>query len=457
MPPLTFRDIARLTGGSVIQGVDIVASSVVIDSREVRPDSVFFAIRGDRLDGHDFLEQALATGVGAVVSAVPAEPPPGKGIVRVDDTLKALQDLARGLRESMPFLLVAITGSAGKTTTKEMIGTLIATERKTWRSWGNFNNQIGFPLCMANTPQDAEIVVSELGMSSKGEIAQMAGMTHPDVGVYTNIRPVHLEFFDSIEGIAEAKKELLDNVKPDGTLVLNADDHRVIRIAAQFPGRKITYGVDNAADFRAVAIRERGLLGSAFTLEAEGRAIPIELAMPGRHNLENLIAAIATARAVGISWGGVMRGIAEVKPAYHRGVIVHWRGATLYDDTYNSNPYALGRALMLLDRAECDGRRIAVIGDMMELGADELKFHREAGRDIPKSVAMVIGVGARAKSLLDGARDAGFDGARLVHFAKAADAVPYLRELIQPGDLVLLKGSRGIGLDTIITKLESEA
>jgi UDP-N-acetylmuramoyl-tripeptide--D-alanyl-D-alanine ligase len=145
-----------------------------------------------------------------------------------------------------------------------------------------------------------------------------------------------------------------------------------------------------------------------------------------------------------------------VKPAYHRGVIVEWRGATLYDDTYNSNPYALGRALTLLDRAECDGRRIAVIGDMLELGADELKFHRDAGRDIPKSVALVVGVGSRAKSLLDGARDAGFDGARLVHFAKAADAVPYLRELIQPNDLVLLKGSRGIGLDTIITKLESE-
>jgi UDP-N-acetylmuramoyl-tripeptide--D-alanyl-D-alanine ligase len=457
VPPLTFRDIARLTGGFVIQGAGVVASSVVIDSREVQPGSVFFAIRGDRLDGHDFLGAALSAGAGAVVSAVPAELPDGKGIVLVDDTLKALQELARGLRASMNFLLVAITGSVGKTTTKEMIATLIATERKTWRSWGNFNNQIGFPLCMANTPADAEIVVSELGMSAKGEIAQMAGMTHPDVGVYTNVRPVHLEFFDSIEGIAEAKKELLDNVKPDGTLVLNADDHRVMRIAAQFPGRQVTYGVEHAADYRAGDIRERGLRGSAFTLEAEGRAIPIELAMPGRHNLENLVGAIATARAVGISWDGVMRGIAAVTPAYHRGVVVEWRGATLYDDTYNSNPYALGSALALLDRAECAGRRIAVVGDMLELGPEELKFHRDAGRDVPKSVGFVVGIGPRSKALLDGARDAGFTGEQLVHFGKASDAVPFLRDLIQPGDLVLLKGSRGIGLDTIITKLESEA
>ncbi|HEX3070631.1 MAG TPA: UDP-N-acetylmuramoyl-tripeptide--D-alanyl-D-alanine ligase [Thermoanaerobaculia bacterium] len=446
---LTFRQIAEMTGGELVQGGDIAIDSVVIDSREVKADSVFFAITGERLDGHQFLAQALTTGRGAVVSNVPANVPADKGIVRVADTTVALQNLARSIRERYPFTLIGITGSAGKTTTKEMIATLVASERRTFKSWGNFNNLIGCPLCVTNTPDDAEVVVSEMGMNHKGEIAQMAGLLHPDVGVYTNIGPVHIEFFGTIEKIAEAKRELLENVKPGGTIVLNADNSYVMDISRGFEGRKLTYGIDHDADFRGVKIRERGLLGTSF--EVNGHSF--SLSLPGRHNLENLLAAIATARAIGISWEGIERGVSNLKPAAHRGIILDAGGATIYDDTYNSNPYALGRALTLMEQADVTGRRIAVIGDMLELGEKELDYHRDAGRAISKSIDVVIGVGKRSRALLEGAAEAGFADESRHHFDDALSAAEFLKTFIRPGDLVLIKASRGIGLDRTVNLL----
>jgi len=452
MPALTFSQIANMVGGRVIQGGDVMTHSIVIDSREVKPDSAFFAIQGERLDGHQFVAQALQTALGAVVSQLPENIPAGKGLVQVGDTTLALQMLARAIRQRYDFMLIAITGSAGKTTTKEMIATLVETEKRTFKSWGNFNNLIGCPLCIDNTPDDAEVVVSEMGMNHKGEIATLAGLTRPDIGVYTNIGPVHIEFFGTVEKIAEAKRELLENVKSDGTIVINTDNEHVMRISREFAGTKVTYGIENEAQYRATAVTERGLLGARFTVRAEGEDRDFELALPGRHNLSNLLAAIATARVAGISWDGITKGIANLKPAYHRGVVVPYRGASLYDDSYNSNPYALASALTLLKQADAK-RRIAVIGDMLELGDKELDYHRDSGRAIPKEVDAVIAVGKRAKSVLEGAREAGFADDKLHHFDDAQSAGEFLKTFIQDGDLVLIKASRGIGLDKIVTML----
>ncbi len=452
MPRLTFMELADMIGGTLVQGGDVEASSVVIDSREVKPDSVFFAIKGERLDGHDFLPQALQTARGAVVSRLPQNET-DKALVKVDDTTEALQQLAKSIRQRYDFLLIGITGSAGKTTTKEMIATLIGTERRTFKSWGNFNNQIGAPLCLDNVPDDAQVVVSEMGMNHAGEIAQIAGLMRPNVGVYTNIAPVHIEFFGTIEGIAAAKRELLENLAPNGTVVINNDNEHVVRISNDFEGRKVTYGVEHDAQYRATNIRERGLLGTRFTLVAEDAQRELELVLPGRHNLDNLLAAIATARAVSISWEGIERGVREVKPAYHRGVIIPWKGATIYDDTYNSNPYALKRTLELMTQAEAK-RRVAVIGDMLELGEQEMQFHRDAGLAIPKSIDVVVGVGKRTRALLDGAREAGFADGALHHFETAKEAGEFLKQEIQSGDLVLIKGSRGVGLDKAVAMLE---
>jgi UDP-N-acetylmuramoyl-tripeptide--D-alanyl-D-alanine ligase len=458
MPRLTFAEIADMVGGEVLQGADVVAGSVVIDSREVKPDSVFFAITGERLNGHEFVPQALETAAGAVVSEVPHDVHAGKGIVRVADTTVALQALAQGIRERYPFTVIGITGSAGKTTTKEMIATLIATERRTFKSWGNFNNLIGAPLCLTNTPDDAEVVVSEMGMNHKGEIAQIAGWTRPHIGVYTNIGPVHIEFFGTVEKIAEAKRELLENLAPNGTVVYNTDNEHVVRITGGFEGPLVSYGIDDStAHFRATDVQERGLFGTTFTLHAESSTRQLDLALPGRHNLYNLLAAIATARTVDISWDAIERGVREVKPAYHRGVIVQApNGVTIYDDTYNSNPYALASALQLLEQAEVKGRRIAVIGDMLELGDEELRYHHDCGHAVPKSVAAVVAVGKRGHALLDGARESGFDDEQLHHFDTAEEAGEFLRGFVREGDLVLVKGSRGVGLDRTVAMLERE-
>ncbi|MCM2315505.1 MAG: UDP-N-acetylmuramoyl-tripeptide--D-alanyl-D-alanine ligase [Thermoanaerobaculia bacterium] len=454
MPALTFARLAAMTGGVAVSGGEIVCNSIVIDNREARPGSVFFAIRGDKHDGHSFLAQALEVASGAVVSTVPEALPAGRGIVQVDDTTAALQRLAAAVRREFSFTLVGVTGSAGKTTTKEMIATLAESEKRAWKSWGNFNNHIGFPLCLANTPEGTDVVVSEMGMSAKGEIEFLAKLAHPNVGVYTTIRPVHLEFFESIDGIAAAKRELLENLAPGGTVVLNADDPKVMEIGRDFSGPRATYALAAPADYRATDIRERGLLGTAFRVEAEGSAHELELSMPGLHNLENLMAAIATARVLGVSWSGVARAVADVKPAYHRGIVIAWHGATIYDDTYNSNPWALARTFDLLATADCEGRRIAVVGDMLELGPDEKTFHFEAGRTMPKGIDIVVGVGRRSKFILDGARTAGFAPGSLFHFDDALAAARWLRKTIRPGDLVMLKASRGIGLDRAVAALE---
>lgn len=443
--------------GRLIQGGERSFDRVVIDSREVDDRSVFFAIIGERLDGHSFLDQVFPVVPGVVVSQLPQLLPPDRGIVQVEDTTVALQTLARAIRIEFPFLLIGVTGSAGKTTTKEMIHTLIATERRAFKSWGNFNNQIGFPLCLGNTPDEAEVVVSEMGMNHAGEIAQMASYGRPDIGVYTTIQPVHLEFFGTIEKIAAAKRELLENLAPGGRVVLNADDPHVMRIAADFRGERITYGFSDGADIRATDVEEHGLRGSTFRLVSADGERWIRLPLPGRHNLENFLAAAATARLAGVSWDGIEEGAAAIEPAYHRGVLVDWNGASLYDDTYNSNPFALGRAMELLEKAEAEGRRIAVVGDMLELGSDELEFHREAGRSIPRSIDLLVAVGKRSKTLLEGAVDGGFDPAATHHFDDAGTAETFLRNEIRPGDLVLLKASRGIGLDRIVTGLAGAA
>jgi UDP-N-acetylmuramoyl-tripeptide--D-alanyl-D-alanine ligase len=456
MPTLTFSQLAEMIGGRVVSGdPNATTSSVIIDSREIKPAAVFFAVKGERLDGHDYVAQALEKGAaGAVVSRVPEGI--DKPVIQVEDTTRALQRMASSIRDRYDVLLIGITGSAGKTTTKEMIATLISSERRVHKSWGNFNNQIGAPLCLDNMPDDAQVVVSEMGMNHAGEIAEIAGLMRPDIGVYTNIAPVHIEFFGTIEGIAAAKRELLENLRPGGTVIVNNDNEHVVRISRDYDGPKVTYGVNNDAQYRATNIRERGLLGTRFTVVAEGSERELELVLPGRHNLDNLLAAIATARAAGISWQGIERGVTEVKPAYHRGVIIPWRGATIYDDTYNSNPYALGRTLELMTQAETSGRRIAVIGDMLELGEQELQFHRDAGKAIPRAIDVVAGVGKRSQALLDGAREAGFRDDQLHHFATAEEAGEFLKGEIREGDLVLLKGSRGVGLDKAVKLLEEQ-
>jgi UDP-N-acetylmuramoyl-tripeptide--D-alanyl-D-alanine ligase len=455
----TSAEIEAATGGTASAAFEV--SGVTFDSREAGPGDFFVAMPGTVSDGHAFVDQAFAQGAVAALVSQAVDGPH----VLVADVAEALTALAIEARRRTAATVIGVTGSVGKTSTKEALAAALARSRKgpVHRSVKSYNNHTGVPLSLARMPRETRFAVLEMGMNHAGEIAEIAGSMRPNVGVYTNIAPVHIEFFGTIEKIAAAKRELLENLAPHGTVIVNTDNEHVVNISRDFDGPKVTYGIDHEADYRARDIRERGLLGTRFTLDAEGTTRELELLLPGRHNLDNLLAAIATARAIGISWDGIGRGVSEVKPAYHRGVIVpHESGATIYDDTYNSNPYALARTLELMTQADVRGRRIAVIGDMLELGEQELQFHRDAGKGVPQSIDVVMavakpGAGARSNALLDGAREAGFGDDALHHFDNAQAAGEFLKTFLRDGDLVLIKGSRGVGLDQAVAMLTNSS
>jgi len=398
-------EIARAAGGRIVSGDPGTAcAGAAIDSRAVgRSDEggeIFFALRGEHTDGHRFVADALARGAGAAVVQEDVEAPEGGVVIRVEDTFRALQDVARLVRTRTPRRLVGITGSAGKTTTKELLAAVLESRFRVSKTVGNFNNLIGFPLCLINVPDDTEWMVAEMGMSSAGELAQLSRLGRPDVALFTVVRPVHLEFFASVAEIAEAKSELLAGLAPDGVAVANADDPEVARIARRHQdggGRVIWFGVGaEEVDVRARDLRPApdGEIGSRFVLEAGGESAEVALPLHGLYNAENALAAAAAARAIGLTVPEIAAALGAVRPASMRGVVhrpAETGGFTLIDDSYNSNPSAVERALESA-RSLSGARRIAVLGDMRELGPEGPRFHRETGELAARQgFALVVG------------------------------------------------------------------
>jgi UDP-N-acetylmuramoyl-tripeptide--D-alanyl-D-alanine ligase len=455
---LTVDEIARATGGRIVSG-DPRSECVgaAIDSRAVKGDEIFFALPGTRTDGHRFVGTAAAQGAGAVVvqEDVSAE----TSVIRVEDTLKALQDLARHVRASgVPEKLVGITGSMGKTTTKELLAAMLGSRFRTSKTVGNLNNLIGFPLCLLNVPDGTEWMVAEMGMSTAGELRELSLMGRPDAAVFTVVRPVHLEFFASVRDIAEAKSELLAGVSPDGPVIANADDPEVARIARRHQNEKearvVWYGIET----QDVDVRLTGLapgpegMGSRFHIEAGGETADFELPLHGLYNAENCLAAAACAWSLGMSLAEIAEAVREVKPASMRGV-VHRGSFTVVDDSYNSNPAALAKALESAARLPVGPgrRRVAVLGDMRELGPEAPRFHRESGELAARlGFSPVLGVGELSRELTAGARSA---GAEAHWVADATAAAEWAVARVQLGDLVLVKASRGVGLDRVVREL----
>jgi UDP-N-acetylmuramoyl-tripeptide--D-alanyl-D-alanine ligase len=374
------------------------------------------------------------------------------GLIRVDDVTRALHAATTWVRRDVPRRLAAITGSTGKTTTKELLAAMLATRFRTAKSPGNLNNLLGFPLTLLNTDDDCEWLVAELGMSEAGELERLSLLARPDVAVFTNVRPVHLEFFGTLRRIADAKAELLAGLDAEGFVVANAEDPEVERIGRRVEergGRVVWYGLGRG-EVRASAVRasEMGIPGggSDFVLHAGRETRAVRLPLHGAYNVENCLAAAACAWTVGLSLDEIAGGAAAVAPAAMRGVVhrVALRGgeATVVDDSYNSNPAALARALESAAALPA-GRRWAVLGDMRELGPDAPRFHREAGELAARlGFAPVIGVGALARDL---------DGDEW--FPDAAAAASALAGSLRPGDTVLVKGSRGVGLEAVTRAL----
>ncbi len=462
----TLEQVARALGVPAPTGLDPLArlAGVSIDSRTIRPGELFVAIHGPRHDGHAFVAAALAAGaLAAVVErqrvAENLKAWQGK-VLAVEDTLGALQQLARACRRAWGRRLVAVTGSTGKTTTKEILAALLATRFRVLKSEGNLNNEYGVPLTLLKLEEEHEAAVLELGMSRRGELARLAEIAEPEVAVVTNVAPVHLEFFSSVDEIALAKKELIEGLAgPDPVAVLNADDPRVARFSAGFCGRLITFGQGPGATFRAGAIEDRGTEGSAFDcLSPQGRA-RLELPLVGRHNVSNALAALAAASVWGVGTAEAQDVWHTLAPATMRGEVLRLEGGlTVINDCYNSNPLALASMVESLVSMPGAQRRILVAGEMLELGETSHELHRQAGRQAAATGKLdwIVGVQGHAAELVRGAVEVGHPEACARFFPSAQEAAKFLTELVGPGDLVLVKGSRGVKMERIVEVLTAE-
>jgi len=467
----TVVQVAEAVGGPPPAGLDTMArlAGVSIDSRTVGNGELFIAIHGSSHDGHGFVGNALARGAAAgVVSRERFTEYPDEIRARlfaVDDTLVALHRLASRAceiwRKARPGRLIAgVAGSIGKTTTKEILAALVAARFPVLKTKGNLNNEYGLPLTLLSLDDEQEAIVLEMGMSHRGELARLARIARPDVGVITRVAVEHLEFFESIDEIALAERELIENLAwPGATAVLNADDERVARFVEVARGRVISFGTTEGAEFRAEAIEERGIEGSAFDFVSPAGRTRLDLPLIGRHNVMNALAALAAASVWGIGAADAKRVFPALVPADKRGEVIRFEDClTVINDTYNSSPSALNALAELLASTPGYRRRILAVGEMRELGPSAAELHRECGRHAAalKKIDWIFGVQGAARQLVDAAIEAGHSTDRTQFFENSADAAKSLAEFVKSGDLLLLKGSRGVRMETILETIETK-
>lgn len=455
---LTLGQIADWIHAEGDFATDAEATGYSIDSRTLSAGDLFFAVKGEKMDGHDYVESALANGaVAAVVSMrwLGEHVDPAR-LVRVPDdeadcVLTSLQLLATRVREQWDGRVIGITGSAGKTTTKEAVATVLSAKFNVLKSQGNFNNGFGLPLQMLKLEPHHEVAVIEMGMNHAGEIAALAKIAQPDWGVVSNVAPVHLEHFpEGIGGIAAAKYELIASLPDNGLAFLNFDDAYVAAFARGMGDRAIFFGESDGAAIRGTAITEVGVEGVVFTVLARGERGSVQLRMLGRHNVYNALAAIAVGLASGMTLTECCEAAGNLHPGDRRGELLAWRGATLINDCYNSNPRALDAMVDALLAIPAT-RHIVVAGEMLELGPDAPELHRLAGLHMAlRGVTLVIGVRGLASALAEGAYAGGCE---TLFFDTPEEAGNWMEANIALGDAVLLKASRGVKLERALTRL----
>jgi UDP-N-acetylmuramoyl-tripeptide--D-alanyl-D-alanine ligase len=463
---LIAADVAAVAGGRVIHGDPRTElGPIAIDSRKIRAGDFFVAIRGERFDGHDFVAAALASGaIGALVSDAASLKDTAAGhagpvVIQVEDTTRALQDVARDVRRRSGARVVAITGSAGKTTTKEVAAEFLSARYRVFRNKGNLNNHIGLPLSLLELRSRPEIAVVELGMNHPGEIRTLVGIAEPDVRVWTNVGDAHLGFFATADAIADAKAEILEHAQQKNLLIANANDARVMIRASQFGERVVTFGIETSADVRATNVEHRGLHGVSARLETPAGGGQLVSPLLGLGNLANVLAAAAAAIEFDVPVSQIIERAARLQPAAHRGELLRLPGGiTLIDDSYNSSPAALRQALATVAAAEGCARRVAVLGEMLELGSHSDRLHHESGlATAAAQLDLLIAVGGdAARTLASGAVAGGVAADKVIAVATREEAAEVALKRIRPGDLVLVKGSRGIGLDLVVDRLKAE-
>ncbi len=443
------EDVLRRISGMEITGVSI-------DSRTIKKGELFVALKGPRFDGHGFISTAIKKGAwGALVNRDAVEKNSEnlgghKNILPVGDTLSALQKMSYLHRKKFSIPVVGITGSNGKTTTKEMLAEILTVRGAVLKNEGNLNNHIGVPLTLLRMNDTHKAAAVEMGMSAPGEIAVLARLVSPTVGVITNIGPAHLEFFESQDGIAQAKGELLDHIRPGGTAALNADDAYCGVLKKKFSGLITTFGIDTAADVRASGIRHTSE-GLEFTLTAHGCSTEICLRSVGKHNVYNALAAAAASLAAGLPLDAVKHGLDNFASVAMRSEIRQLQGRTVLADYYNANPASMEAALAALVDLKRGAKTVAVLGDMLELGASSGEEHRKVGRTAARmGVDRIIVLGDYAKDILRGAVEAGMTETKVFAVKTHEEAAALLREQSRSGDAVLIKGSRGMKMEKIL-------
>jgi len=451
---LTAGRIAEIVGGILMGDPEAVVTGAEVDSRRVQAGDLFVALPGARRDGHAYVASALDHGAAALVrrSADLMPPPPGAALIRVGDPLAAYHRLAAVERRRRAWRVAGVSGSVGKTTTKEILARLLTLGFATGASEGNRNSTLGLPAELLSQPEEIEIFVAELGMSHPGELDMLGSIVQPDLLLYTRIAPAHTEFFPDISGIVRAKAELLEHVAEDGVVVLNGLDPHQEELARECPVRTVWFGAGGSAAW-AEEVEERGFLGSSFTLTAGGKRFPVELPLAGIHQVENYVGAVAAAVELGIDPERAAGAAVSLRAAPRRGRVFRLgTGITVVDDSYNASPLAMERVLSLL--ASSPGRRVAVLGEMYELGNLAWEAHEEIGALAAGACDLLVTVGeANASTMARAARKAGMAPEAVVEAASAEEAVDRLQPLLREGDLVLVKGSRGVGLDRTVDAL----
>jgi UDP-N-acetylmuramoyl-tripeptide--D-alanyl-D-alanine ligase len=409
-----------------------------VDTRTLQPGDLFFALRGESFDGNNYIEQALAKGAAAVVAERSAQGP----VLTVPDSLQALQQLAAWARDRWTGDVIGVTGSAGKTSTKDVIASLLSVKFRVGKTAGNFNNHVGLPLSILRLPKDAQVAVLELGMNHAGEIRDLARIARPRIGVVTNVGYAHIEFFESIEGIAAAKRELVEALPPDGVAILNTDDPLV----AAFPALKAkTYGLNPGANFRAEGVR---FLRDRTKFQV--RDVSFETQLLGRHSVRNILAGIAVAAEYGVTLNDLQEPVSQLQPGAMRGERTCYHGIYLLNDCYNSNPDA-AKSMVDVLRDTPAARRIAVLGEMRELGRWSGILHRDVGSYVATSgIDVLVGIRGAAKEMVDAAIAAGLPANAAYFFEDPGEAGERLRSIARAGDAILFKGSRGTHVETAL-------
>jgi UDP-N-acetylmuramoyl-tripeptide--D-alanyl-D-alanine ligase len=448
--------LAGITGGTLLRRSERAIRGGAVDSRRVEPGNIFFALAGERTDGHRFLAEAANAGAAALLVTEPIDPGalaalPDVTVVRVAAGLPALHAVAAAWRARFDPLVVGVTGSYGKTSVKEAIAAVTAVARRTLKSRGNENNEIGLPLTLLRLGPEHEVAVLELGMYVSGDIAALAELARPNIGVVTAIVGVHLERAGSLAVIEREKGRLVEALPADGLAVLNADDPLVRGLAARCRARSMTYGFAEEADVTAEDVSSLGQAGMRFVLRAAGVRTPVTMPALGRLGVHNALAAAAVGLSLGMAPSDVADGLAGGFSAPHRTTLLEAGPWTVLDDSYNASPATMDAALDLL--ATLPGRRVAVLGEMLELGNASAQAHRQVGARAAAVAALLVTVGAGAGEIAAGAREAGLAGSAVAETADAEGAFAALLPLLADGDVILVKGSRGVFLERLVDRL----